>query len=344
MLRWGPLFRPAVSAAVSRRLLFRTAVLAIGALMVFPALALASAPITARAWADDHLVITSDNSGRPLVSGANLAPGATPPSCLSISYTGAATDDELRLFSTTTDSGLADYLDITIEQGQGGRYGDCSGFTGTGVYEGTLAAFGREHGSELTALPIARLAAGQGEVSVRFTFAIRDDNRAQGASTTSDFTWIAGPAVSAPPGNGSPGEEPQPEPDSAVTVPVIGSPSPAPAPSANPSANASANPSADPSANPSNKVVERSDGERHQAVTDQVKEVLGSAIQRFQDQLRRIAKPLLKGAAFGLGTLPLVLLYLLIQGRIDRGDPKLAKAPSYADPDLVFGDMPQAVG
>lgn len=54
------------------------------------------------------------------------------------------------------------------------------------------------------------------------------------------------------------------------------------------------------------------------------------------------AAPAAKGAGFGLGgTAPLLGAFLLIQDRIDRRDPKLALAPTYADPDLTFDDTPR---
>jgi hypothetical protein len=55
----------------------------------------------------------------------------------------------------------------------------------------------------------------------------------------------------------------------------------------------------------------------------------------------RVAAPAAKGASYGLGTLPLLFLFLLVQDRIDRRDPKLAKAPTYADPDLTFTSEPR---
>lgn len=54
------------------------------------------------------------------------------------------------------------------------------------------------------------------------------------------------------------------------------------------------------------------------------------------------AAPAVRGASLGLGgTAPLLGAFLLIQGRIDRRDPKLALAPAYADPDLTFNDIPR---
>jgi hypothetical protein len=54
------------------------------------------------------------------------------------------------------------------------------------------------------------------------------------------------------------------------------------------------------------------------------------------------AAPAARGAGYGLGgTAPLLGCFLLIQGRIDRRDPKLALAPTYATPDLTFDAVPR---
>jgi len=314
-------------AVVSRRLLFRAAALAIGATLLLPALAPAWISGASPAWAADRLVITSDNSGGSLVSASNLAPGDQPPTCLTIFYAGAGARDKLQLIVTTDNSALTNYIGVSIEQGHGGRHGDCSGFTGTSVYEGTLASAGQQHGSELSAMEIIGLTEGSGEVSLRLTFAVGNDNRAQGGSTRSDFTWIAGsppPAVNVPPGGtpgGAPGQTPRSQPKPAIKMPVVGPP-------------------ALPGTLPKPGAEPQSDGERHQASKSGTRALAESAAQAIAAQVRRIGKPLLKGAAFGLGTLPLVILFLLIQHYIDRRDPKLANAPSYAEPDLPFGNMP----
>jgi len=47
--------------------------------------------------------------------------------------------------------------------------------------------------------------------------------------------------------------------------------------------------------------------------------------------------------AFPAGLAVLVGIFLMLQDRIDRSDPKLALAPVHADPDLGFGP-PDAAG
>lgn len=314
--------RPARGVASGRslkELATRAAVLAMGGAVLFPALAQAMLPATSAAWAEEQLVITTDNGGAPLVSASKLAPGPMPPRCLKINYTGAVADQELRFFVSADTSHLAQYIDVTIEQGQGGRSGDCSQFTGTSVFTGTLAALAQQYHEQHTALPIARLNAGAGEVSLRFRFAIRDDNRAQGRSVTSDFTWVAGDDF-APAGTVDPGGNPPAKLGPSVTVPFTG-----------------------PSLPPSKPVPSLPARQDPQAAESPPKKApLAGALESFRDKIARISKPLAKGAAFGLLTLPLVAAFLLFQHFIDRRDPKLANAPSAAEPDLEFSDTPTA--
>jgi hypothetical protein len=45
-------------------------------------------------------------------------------------------------------------------------------------------------------------------------------------------------------------------------------------------------------------------------------------------------------SGFPLGVLLMLVLFLLLQDRIDRRDPKLTLAPGHADPDLPFDEPP----
>ncbi|MDQ5807959.1 MAG: hypothetical protein M3320_04720, partial [Actinomycetota bacterium] len=63
------------------------------------------------------------------------------------------------------------------------------------------------------------------------------------------------------------------------------------------------------------------------------------ATRAVADAVRAIAQHPDK-SVFPLSLLLLVLGFLAIQNRIDRSDPKLALAPTFADPDLEFRPSP----
>jgi hypothetical protein len=321
--------RERTSVAAARvRLLCLSILLALLTAVVLPVLAPAALPITSRAWADDHLVIETDAGAAAMVSGANLAAGLMPPRCISINYTGAVADDALSLFAVTSGSELASLISVTIDIGTGGTYGDCSLFTGSTVYEGTLADLGQDHGTELTALPLTKLADNHGQVSFRFGFAIASDNRAQGQSTGADFTWIAGAGI--PSAGGGTIVTPLSV-GSVVHVPLAGPTPPTVKPSKKPAAHATSK---------AHRVV--SGTTRHQAKSHQGTKGFAAALKAVTVFIRKVSKPLAKGVGIGMGMSPLVGLFLLVQGSIDGREPKLKDAPVHAEPDLAFGVSPQA--
>lgn len=94
----------------------------------------------------------------------------------------------------------------------------------------------------------------------------------------------------------------------------------------------------------------RAIGGAGKAIGSGVKNAIGAALSTATDALRAwmpvaadAASPTAKGTAAGLATLPVVVLFLLLQRRIDRRDPKLALAPRLAEPDLAFDSVPRAL-
>jgi hypothetical protein len=67
-------------------------------------------------------------------------------------------------------------------------------------------------------------------------------------------------------------------------------------------------------------------------------------VPRIITQAGRVAAEATKRAAFPLVLLALVILFLAVQDRIDRRDPKLAQAPVHAGDDLDFGPPPSRRG
>ena len=63
---------------------------------------------------------------------------------------------------------------------------------------------------------------------------------------------------------------------------------------------------------------------------------LRDALARMLKDLAQTTRAVAEASAFPLLLLLLVLVFLIVQDRIDRRDPKLALAPVYPDPDLPF--------
>lgn len=81
---------------------------------------------------------------------ANMAPGDSVTDCITVTYQGTITNPSaVKLYSGGyTDSGDFDtFLNVTIEEGTGGTFGNCTGFLLENVIEptGTLSAFDTAH-------------------------------------------------------------------------------------------------------------------------------------------------------------------------------------------------------
>jgi hypothetical protein len=120
--------------------------LAFGTVLVIAA----SLAMAEPAHAASSVVLDNDATG-PLMTAAALVPGQLPPQCVQISYQGANADDQIGLFAAVSGA-LTDYLQVQIDEGAGGVYGDCTGFAGTTIFAGTLATFGTTYGTSSTAL------------------------------------------------------------------------------------------------------------------------------------------------------------------------------------------------
>ena len=79
------------------------------------------------------VAITNDRSGSMVFTGGttNMTPGATDSKCIRVAYHGTLAAQVKLYASAYSDTGLARYLHLTIEEGDGGAYADCAGFTRT---------------------------------------------------------------------------------------------------------------------------------------------------------------------------------------------------------------------
>jgi predicted ribosomally synthesized peptide with SipW-like signal peptide len=100
-------------------------------------------------FAAGDVVLTDDDLGGILFNVSNMAPGDEAVNCIAVTYSGSITDPgPVRLYSGgfSDATGLAGHLNVTIEEGSGGVFGDCSSFASQGtVFSGTLAAFDTDH-------------------------------------------------------------------------------------------------------------------------------------------------------------------------------------------------------
>lgn len=105
-------------------------------------------------WRSGTVTLTDDDASSAMftVAEGTLVPGNTGTRCLRVEYTGTlpTATSGVHLYGTATgDATLAGALTLKVEQGSGGTFGSCTGFTpastGAVVYDGTLSGFATGH-------------------------------------------------------------------------------------------------------------------------------------------------------------------------------------------------------
>lgn len=170
------------------------AVLLVGALVVASSMAAFSATTSnaGNSWSAGTVVITDDDTGSAMFIVSNMAPLASVDNCIAVTYSGSLLPSDVNLYGVSGGTGLDTYLDVTVEEGTGGVFDNCSGFTPTStIFSGTLASFAATHTNFTNAAGAWNPAANPETRVYRFTVSLQDSNLAQGLNATATFTWEA---------------------------------------------------------------------------------------------------------------------------------------------------------
>ena len=147
----------------------------------------------ANSIATGDVVLTDDDTALALFDTAGLTATDSVAECLNVSYTGSIVPATIRAYGTSGGS-LDAFLDMTVEMGTGGGYGDCASFTpGSTIYTGTVSGFSATHADWATGLATFTAATNPDNRTFRFTLTVQDDNAAQGLATTMEITFEAQP-------------------------------------------------------------------------------------------------------------------------------------------------------
>ncbi len=153
------------------------------------------------AWSTGSITLADDDSGTAMFSASGLKPGSTGAKCIAVTSTGSL-PSVVKLYGTSyaTTHALGSDIDLTITQGTGGSFADCSAFTplpsGSTVFTGSLATFAgsTSFGSGLPASGAWAPTGGSAETRVykiEYTIDPSTPNSAQGGTATLGFTWEA---------------------------------------------------------------------------------------------------------------------------------------------------------
>jgi predicted ribosomally synthesized peptide with SipW-like signal peptide len=141
--------------------------------------------------------LVDDDLGAVLFTATAMVPGDSVTDCITVTYQGSvANPSGVKLYSGGyVDSGDLDtYLNVTIEEGTGGSFGDCTGFTLENAIEtgGTLSDFDTTHTNYATGAGVWDPASTPVSKTYRLTVALdaAAPNAEQGESVTAaTFTW-----------------------------------------------------------------------------------------------------------------------------------------------------------
>ena len=140
------------------------------------------------------VTLSDDDSGSVMFNLSDMKPGDTATKCVNVTYTGSLAAD-INLYGTVGGTGLATYLDTTVDIGTGATGGastDCTGFTlGSNLHNDTLEAFGTTHTDYASGAGGFTGATNPSTRSYRVTVTLQDNNLAQGKSASVAFTWEA---------------------------------------------------------------------------------------------------------------------------------------------------------
>lgn len=305
--------------------------------------------------------LTDDDGGRGLFHATGLVPGRPVSRCLKVDYAGPNPAGTVYVSAAQITGRLAANLRIKLEQGTGGGFASCAGFTGTVVYDGLL---GNLADPDPTAPRTDTGWSPQATDSrtYRVTATVRDVAAAQGRTSTATFRWfLFGMPTPAPAETTAP-----PVPGTVVSaVPAVpatvartdavdGTDAVAPVDPVDPvgtvaaarvlattDREATTGMGADPataggSGNGSDDTAAAEPARRPM-------ERLREALAEFGRDLKKVAVRTSTHSVLPVVGAAVLSAFLVLQNRIDRLDPKLALTPA-RDLHLVFRDPPDDAG
>ncbi|MBL8928499.1 MAG: hypothetical protein JNL54_00100 [Kineosporiaceae bacterium] len=146
----------------------------------------------ANSWQSGSVALSDNDSGVAMFSVTGLSPGDTGEKCIVVTY-GGSLNAAVTLYATSyTDSGLGQYLDLTIQEGTGAQ-ANCSDFSSSATLHNTdLDAFATTSTGFGTGVSSWAPAGGSAATKTfRFAWTLQDDNGAMGKSSQVTFTWEA---------------------------------------------------------------------------------------------------------------------------------------------------------
>jgi hypothetical protein len=140
-------------------------------------------------WSAGTVALTEDSGAGVLFNLTGVRPPTTGSKCITVTYNGNVAA-QVKVYASSTSGGLLPYLYLTVEQGTGGSYASCTGFSGTTLW-------GPNTANNLTATTWATGLGtwspnGSGQTrTYRFSWSLVDDEKAESTTANLTFAWEA---------------------------------------------------------------------------------------------------------------------------------------------------------
>ncbi len=188
-----------MSNSTNRRVRLSAALMAViaASLLAFQSTGAAFSATTenaGNAFAAGTVTLSDNDAGTAMFNLPNMKPNDAAVGCIEVTYSGSL-DPEVRTYgASTAGDGLEDYLDLTIERGDG----TCAAFgSATAVWtngsDGDLGVYLGAVTNYATGVDTWQPTGGgpADVVPYRFTMALQDNTLAQAKTVTVTFTWEA---------------------------------------------------------------------------------------------------------------------------------------------------------
>jgi len=148
-------------------------------------------------WTAGSVALTDDDNNTALFNATGLKPGSTGANCITVTSTGSL-PSTVKLYGTNASAtkALDANMTLVVEQGTGGGFGSCTGFTpattsGT-LYSGLLSNFTAANFASGLGTWAPTGTASESRV-YRFTYTVSSTapNSVQGGTAALGFTWEA---------------------------------------------------------------------------------------------------------------------------------------------------------
>ena len=153
-------------------------------------------------WTSGTVALSDDDANTAMFTASNLKPGATGAQCINVTSTGSLAS-AVKLYSTgyATTNDLASNITLTVTQGTGGSFGNCTNFvastTNPTLYSGTLAAFGTgataktNYATGIGDWAPTGTASESRTYKISYTLSSAAPNSSQAGTAALGFTWEA---------------------------------------------------------------------------------------------------------------------------------------------------------